>query len=560
MQMRSSGRPPSSNAAIARTTGSCASERPEEALVALESVHAAGGDVALVLAALACTELLGRLAQLYPRARRGLLIPWGGWGDDATAAAIREAMAYGLIDYYVLHPGSAPDEYFHRTISELLTDWQRSDPEVSREVTIVADPRLARSREVRNLLSRSGVPHAFHSTASEEGGRLLEGAGVEEPNGPVVILADGTVLHDPSATDLARGYRVPAELEKDEYELVIVGAGRAGLAAAVYASSEDLTRSSSSGRDRRAGRLELPDPELPRVFSRPERCRARAARVSAGLGLRNALPVDEGGPRASAGRRPPRARDRGRHGSPGAKRRARHGNLVPATRAPGCRAPDRTRRLLRDLATDAPQFTDKRVAVVGGGNSAGQAALHLRALPARVTLVVRGGSLAASMSKYLENEIEACENIDVRYSTEVVGAVGGERLEEIVLRDEDGSTEATPAEGLFVLIGAHPHTEWLPAEIARDEAGYVITDEHLGDAWPFERSPHVFETSAPGVFAVGDVRSRSVKRVAAAVGEGSVVVQQCHLYLESPDSDFRLSWRRGRARNEEKRDPPACGC
>ena len=509
--------------------------RPQEALLALESVHAARGDVALVLADLACTELLGRVAQLFPRARRGLLIPWGGWGDDATAAAIREAMAHGRIDYYVLHPASAPDEYFHRTISELLTEWQRADPEVSREVTIVADPRLARSREVRNLLSRSGVPHAFHSTASAEGERLLEGAGVDMPSGPVVILADGTVLHDPSTTDLARGYRVPTELEKDEYELVVVGAGPAGLAAAVYASSEGLDalvveRASIGGQAGSSSRIRN-YLGFPRGLSGAELAQ-RAYQQAWVFGAHFLLTKEVRALRPEGDRHVLEIAD-------GTEVRARSVVLAMGISYRRLELPDVEHLTERGVyygtsPTDAPQFTDKRVAVVGGGNSAGQAALHLRRYAARVTLVVRGGSLAASMSKYLENEIEACENIDVRYSTEVVGAVGQERLEEILLRDEEGSTEATTAEALFVLIGARPHTEWLPAEIARDAAGYVITDEHLGDAWPLERSPHVFETSAPGVFAVGDVRSRSVKRVAAAVGEGSVVVQQCHRYLESP--------------------------
>ena len=213
---------------------------PSEGVEAVQAIWAAGEQVALVLADRACTELLARTRELYPRAKRGLLIPWGGWGDDETALAIREAMLYGRIDYYVLQPSTAPDEYFHRTISELLLEWQRSDPEAPREVTVVADPAAARTHEIRNLLARNGVPHAFHSCQSDDGRALLRNAKRVAADAPVVILANGSVLDDPSNTQLAQGYRVPTELERHEFEVVVIGAGPAGLAAAVYASSEGL--------------------------------------------------------------------------------------------------------------------------------------------------------------------------------------------------------------------------------------------------------------------------------------------------------------------------------
>jgi thioredoxin reductase (NADPH) len=188
---------------------------------------------------------------------------------------------------------------------------------------------------------------------------------------------------------------------------------------------------------------------------------------------------------------------------------------------------------------EAQQVTGRNVYVVGGGNGAGQAAVHLSRYAARVTLVVRRPTLAASMSQYLRDEIDAVPNIDVRLSTQIVDGCGDRRLEQLTLGDcVTGATTTVAADGLFVLIGARPHTEWLPAEIARDEHGFVVTGADLSrdgaaPGWPLERPPVMFETSVPGVFAVGDVRSRSVKRVAAAVGEGSVVIQQVHLHLES---------------------------
>jgi thioredoxin reductase (NADPH) len=176
---------------------------PQEALVALEALHEAGDDVALVLADQACVDLLERTRKTYPRAKRGLLIPWGGWSDEETTTAIREAMLYGRIDYYVLQPSAQPDEYFHRTISELLLEWQRSDPEAPREVTVVANPDVPETHELRNLLSRNGVPYAFHACDSDTGRALLGRSGRTSEDAPVVYLVGGQVLDKPTKTQLA---------------------------------------------------------------------------------------------------------------------------------------------------------------------------------------------------------------------------------------------------------------------------------------------------------------------------------------------------------------------
>jgi thioredoxin reductase (NADPH) len=188
---------------------------------------------------------------------------------------------------------------------------------------------------------------------------------------------------------------------------------------------------------------------------------------------------------------------------------------------------------------DAQPFAGQRVVIVGAGNSAGQAASHLSRYAEQVTLVCRGPGLGASMSQYLRDEIAARPNVDVSFGAEVVDAAGEGSLEQLAIRRDSG-TEWVPAQALFVLIGAHPRADWLPASVLRDEGGYIVTDDGVGPAWPLERPPFVFETSVPGVFAVGDVRSRSVKRVAAAVGEGSVVVHQVHRYLETRESGRAL--------------------
>jgi thioredoxin reductase (NADPH) len=221
---------------------------PEEALRLLTSLRDTGERPALVLAARAVDaglrgeELLERVTELHPHAKRGLLIEFGAWGDVETADVVRRAMALGHIDYYVLKPWAEPDELFHRTVSEFLFEWHRASARGRREITVVADPHSQRGYEIRNLLARNGVPHVFHSCDSPEGLSILgwcERPGVREP---VVVLPDDTVLDDPTDEVLAReGYRVPTELRGDRmYDVVIVGAGPAGLAAAVYASSEGL--------------------------------------------------------------------------------------------------------------------------------------------------------------------------------------------------------------------------------------------------------------------------------------------------------------------------------
>jgi thioredoxin reductase (NADPH) len=515
---------------------------PQEGLAALQAMRDAGDRVALVLADRASIDLLERTGEAYPRAKRGLLIPWGGWGDETTAAAIRDAMLHGRIDYYVLEPSPPPDEYFHRTISELLLEWQRSDPEGPQEVTVVADPTAPRTHEVRTLLSRNGVPHAFHSARSEEGASFLQKVERTVDGTPVVILGDGRVLDDPSNTQLAQGYRVPTELERHEFDLVVVGAGPSGLAAAVHASSEGLDtlvvegasiggQASSSSRIRNyLG--------FPRGLSGAELAQ-RAYQQAWVFGTSFLLTKEVVGLRQEDSAYVLEIAD-------GAEVRSQSVVLATGIAHRPLRIPALERLANRGVfhgtsPADVQTFAGKPVVVVGGGNSAGQAAVHLARYAEQVTVVVRGSTLAASMSQYLRDEMTAHENIVVRRSTELVDAAGKERLERVALRAGDGATEWLPAEGLFVLVGAHPHTDWLPDELARDEGGYVVTGESLGDAWPLDRRPLMFETSAPGVFAVGDVRSRSVKRVASAVGEGSVVIQQVHRYLEKPDPRVALA-------------------
>jgi thioredoxin reductase (NADPH) len=501
----------------------------ESALRQLRSMRDEGEQVAIVLAAksprLEGEALLAEVHDLHPHAKRGLLIPWGGWGDEETADAIRNAMAQGHIDYYVLKPWSTPDELFHRLVSEFLHEWRRANAPGRREITVVADPWSQRGYELRNLLARNGVPHAFHSCDSAEGEELLRSCGLPGSEKPVVLLPQGPPLVDPQPADLAKyGYRVPTDItDPAPFDVVVVGAGPAGLAAAVYASSEGLRalvvehesiggQAGSSARirnylgfsrgvtgaelaqrayqqawvfgtsfvlTRRVGRLDVgEDGFVVSIVDGPE-IEARSVVLAMGVSYR-------------------------RLGIPALEELIGTGVFYGAS------------------SSEAQLFTGGHVFVVGGANSAGQAAVYLSRYAARVTLVVRGQTLATTMSQYLLDEIESKANIEVRFSTQVVGGGGDDRLERLVLRDDSGD-RTVEADALFVLIGALPNTDWLPPDVVRDQYGFVLTGA----------GEHMFETSVPGVFAIGDVRSGSVKRVASAVGEGSVVIQQVHHYLEA---------------------------
>jgi thioredoxin reductase (NADPH) len=497
----------------------------EDALVQLESLRDDGARVALVLASqplagLTGSDLLARVHALHPHAKRALLIPWGGWGDEETAEAIRRAMALGHIDYYVLRPTSPPDELFHRIVSEFLHEWTRANAPGRQEIALVADPWSRRGYELRNLLARNGVPHSFHESDSVDGRRVLDEAGVQNPGAPVVLLPGGDVLLDPSNADLARGYGVTTELGDGRvFDVAVVGAGPAGLAAAVYASSEGLDslvveREAIGGQAGSSTRIRN-YLGFARGVSGAELAQ-RAYQQAWVFGTTFLLMRDVTGLRSVDGRHALTI-------SGGMEAEARAVVLAGGVSyrrlgIPGIEELTGSGVFYGASPSDGQQFTGEHVFVVGGGNSAGQAAVHLSRYAASVTIVVRGAALEATMSDYLLREVDARKNIDVRLSTCVAGGAGEGRLEELALEDGAGTVTTMPAAALFVFIGAEPRTTWLPPEIARDERGFVVTGAD-------------FATSVPGVFAIGDVRSSSVKRVASAVGEGSVVIQHVHRYL-----------------------------
>ena len=510
-----------------------------DALGRLEACRAAGDHVAIVLAdhwmpETTGAELLGKVKNLHPQAKRALLIDFGSWGHRPTAEAVLRCMALGHIDYYVVKPWTEPDEYFHRTITEFLHEWSRAAPSEAKEVTLVAKSWSARGHELRDLLSRNGVPHAFLDSDSEQGRRVLRETRTEQVNGPVVLMLDGRVLVDPSRAELADAYGVSTQLGEDrDFDVAVIGAGPAGLAAAVYASSEGLRTlvvereaiggqaGSSSlirnylGFSRGVTGAELAQRAYQQAWVFGTRfVLMRDVRVIKCGGDQHVIQTSVGTEATARAVILATGVDYRRLGVPGLEELTGAGIFYGAA------------------VSEARALAGQEAYVVGGGNSAGQAAMHLSRFAGRVTMLIRGRSLAASMSRYLQNEIEAAENVHVRLGAEVIDGGGEGRLEELTLRDrESGDTETVEAAALFVLIGARPHTAWLPGSIERDRWGYVMTGPDLTGDWPLERPPLMHETSEPGVFAVGDVRHGAMKRVAAAVGQGSVVIQQVHEYL-----------------------------
>jgi thioredoxin reductase (NADPH) len=506
----------------------------------LEAIRESGGRVALVLADQWLTdgtgcELLTRTRELHPHAKRALLIAWGEWAIDATNRPLRRGIGLGDIDYYVLKPWRPGDELFHRAVTEFLHEWVGSDVSVPREFTVVADAESVRGHELRQLLTRNSVPFVFHASASPEGTRVLTEAGYAGSSSPIVVQRNGRVLVDPSDAEVAQSYGMLTKLHGTrEFDVAVVGAGPAGLAAAVYASSEGLRtivieRESIGGQAGASSKIRnylgfqrgIAGAEL-----------AQRAYQQAWVFGTTFLLMCEVQALRSDGERV-YVSSSGNPDIPAGAVVLAMGVNYQRLAIPALEALSGVGVFYGASASEAERFTGGEVFVVGGGNSAGQAAVHIARYARHVTILVRGTSLAASMSDYLIKEIEAKPNIDLRVQTQIVDGSGNGKLESLTLLDKStDSTETVPADAVFVLIGARPYTEWLPEEIERDDYGFVVTNP-AGANWKLERPPFMFETTMPGVFAVGDVRSGSVKRVASAAGEGSVAIQAVHRYLDA---------------------------
>jgi len=505
----------------------------DEAVAFLERLSEGGEEVALVLVAqsLPATTgggLLERVRQLHPHAKRGLLISLGAWAEASTGEAIVDAMALGRIDHYVPRPAASPDEVFHQAVSSFLLEWTTDRRTVPHTVHIVGEQWTGRAYELREVFERCAVPHAFCLAETDQGRELVAKAG---PGArlPLMVLPDGRALSDPSNAELAEAAGAPVDLEEHSFDIVIVGSGPAGLSAAVTAASEGLRtlvvdEGGIGGQARSSSRIRnyLGFPKGVSGGRVAEQAYEQASIFGASfLFMHRAVALDRLGDLLEL------------ELSDGRRITARAVILATGARyrrlgIPSLEALNGAGVFYGGPVSEAHALSGKDAYVLGGGNSAGQAALHLARHARRVTLVVRGQSLDAGMSHYLVREIEATNNVKVYTGTTVTDGGGAGRLQRLLLRHSStGEEENVAADALFVMIGARPHTGWLPSEIAKDDRGLLFTGQEIPHAsdWRLERPPLPLETSMPSVLAAGEVRHGSVKRVASAVGEGSIATQ-----------------------------------
>ncbi|HEY3262295.1 MAG TPA: FAD-dependent oxidoreductase [Pseudonocardiaceae bacterium] len=478
-------------------------------------------------------EMLGAARIHAPGAKYLLLTAYAD-----TDVAIRAINDIGL-DYYLLKPWDPPDERLYPVIDDLLGDWRRGNPDQTSDVRIVGHQWSGRTHEVKSFLASNHVPYRWYDVERDaEAMRLYDLANATSADLPLVLVPDGDTLRSPSTLELAGALGLHTSAQQPLYDVCIVGGGPAGLAAAVYAASEGLStvvveREAPGGQAGQSASIEnyLGFPKGLTGFDLAQRAIAQVTRFGAEMVLaRNVAGFEARGP----------VRAVLFDGSGEIEARA----LIVAT---GVSYRHLDAAGLDDLigrgvyygsnASQASQCQGDDVYIVGAANSAGQAALNLSRFAKRVVLLVRAAALTNTMSLYLVERIMSTPNIQVRYRTEVVAGRGDGHLEALTLRHRDnGGAEEVATSWLFIFIGASPRTEWLGPDIVRDRNGFIVTGQELlagadTQRWPLPRPPFALETSVPGVFAAGDVRLDSMKRVASAVGEGAMSIYLVHRYL-----------------------------
>jgi thioredoxin reductase (NADPH) len=505
-----------------------------EALELLRELRTRGDQVALLIAdqrmpGMSGTEYLVEARKLVPEAKRVLLTAYAD--TEAAIAAINEV----ALDYYLLKPWDPPEEQLIPVLDDLLTAWEAGAALEAGGLRVIGHRFSKESHELRDFLARNRVPARWLDVERDgEARELLQVAGIAADRLPVALLEDGTVLERPTVLELAGRLGVSSQPRQDHYDLVIVGGGPAGLAAAVYGASEGLRtvmieQEAPGGQAGQSSRIEnylgfpngLSGSDLARrATDQARRLGAELLTVSEAL----ALEVDGVGRfvRLSGG------------GSLSANCvLVASGVAYRQMDAPGF--PERTGAGIYYGAamTEARGCADQHVVVIGGANSAGQAAVYFSGYASQVTMLVRADSLTRSMSRYLIEQIAELDNVEVRTGSQAIAAEGDDgRLRRLRIRHADGSESSEEVDACFVFIGATPRTDWLDGVVERDERGFILAGPDVpAGAWPLKRDPHLLETSVPGVFVAGDVRARSIKRVASAVGEGSMAVSLIHQYL-----------------------------
>jgi thioredoxin reductase (NADPH) len=509
----------------------------EEALATLREAKLRGTPIALLLVdqrmpGMSGVELLEAALEIAPDAKRALLTAYAD-----TQAAI-DAINRVSLDHYLLKPWDPPEEQLYPVVDDLLDAWRAEAPPAADRIQLVGHRWSRESHDARDFLARNQVPFQWLDVEREDEARRLLAAADGDGVLPLVLFPDGGSLHGPSITELAERTGVLRRAERPFYDLVIVGGGPAGLAAAVYGASEGLQtalveRDAPGGQAGQSSRIEnyLGFPVGLSGGDLARRATTQAQRFGAELlTVQQVTRIEQRGPSKVV------------HLAGGEELGA--AAVIVATGvdyrlldAPGVEELTGRGVYYGGSRTEGVSCRDEHVVVVGGANSAGQAAIYFASYAQNVTILYRGDSLAKSMSRYLIDTIEDTPNITVRTNAEVAAAHGDDQLERITVRDTaGGGEEEMDLAAMFVFIGARPQTEWLPDDVARDRRGFVLAGselllEDVRPRWRLERNPYLLETTMPGLFVAGDVRSQSMKRVASAVGEGSMAVSFVHEYL-----------------------------